>query len=747
MLSDKFIALGEKYNTIREHVAAPYMRKSFFLSSVPQKAEITVCGLGFYVLWINGENITKGALAPYISNPDQIMYYDRYDVTDKLNKGENVIGLMLGNGMQNADTHVWDFDKNAFRSAPKVALSFEADGKTMFEADDGFTCHPSPVTYDDLRAGERYDARLEIPGWLLPGFDDKDWLKPVSVPSNKGEKRICTASPVLKQKELKPVSVRRTLANHYVYDFGENNSGVARLKIKGKCGQTVRIIFGEIANDEGVDQSNISFGPETISGYIQHIEYTLKGGGTEEYTPFFTYFGFRYAEVSGITPQQAGLDLLTYVVLSGDMPSCGEFVTSDETVNRIQDITLRSDYSNFYYFPTDCPHREKNGWTGDAALSAQQFLMNFDAEASLAEWMRCICRAQREDGALPGIVPTGGWGFKWGSGPAWDIAIVAIPYMLYRINGNLDCFKESADSIYKYIEYIPTVLNKDGLAEYGLIDWCEVNSLNSTPLVITDTLTLLNLCDMAEKLFIAAGDKKRAENCKKLFLNLKSAFRKKHMDLKTKSVIPATQSGQAMAMYYGAFDKEEMPEALIRLKELIAKYDGHFQVGVLGARVLFRVLSDMGEAELAYSMITRPDFPSYGWQVTMGFTALLESIKKLTVKAPFTECLFEDGSVGGRSLNHHFWGDVSGWFYETIGGLRINPCLTSWRDVVIDPCFIKSLDYAKATHVYKGIGTLTVEWKRENEKIKLTVTVPEGINATYSKTGKKLSAGVNEIIV
>ena len=116
MLSDKFIALGEKYNTIREHVAAPYMRKSFNLPAVPEKAEITVCGLGFYVLWINGENITKGALAPYMSNPDQVMYYDRYDVTDKLNKGENVIGLMLGNGMQNADTHVWDFDKNAFRS-------------------------------------------------------------------------------------------------------------------------------------------------------------------------------------------------------------------------------------------------------------------------------------------------------------------------------------------------------------------------------------------------------------------------------------------------------------------------------------------------------------------------------------------------------------------------------------------------------------------------------------------------------
>lgn len=747
MLSDKFISMGEKYNTIRDHVAAPYMRKSFNLSAIPEKAEITVCGLGFYVLWINGENITKGALAPYMSNPDQVMYYDRYDVTEKLKRDENVIGLMLGNGMQNADTHVWDFHKNAFRSSPKAALAFTADGKLMFEADDGFTCHASPVTYDDLRAGERYDARLEIPGWNLPGFDDKDWTKPHSVPANKGEKRICTADRIIARKELKAVSVRRTLANTYVYDFGENNSGVARLKINGRRGQTVRIIFGEIANEEGVDQSNISFGPETTPGYIQHLEYTLKGGGTEEYTPYFTYFGYRYAEVSGITPQQAGLDLLTYVVLSGDMDACGEFVCDDETVNRIQDITLRSDYSNFYYFPTDCPHREKNGWTGDASLSAQQFLMNFDAEANLVEWMRCICRAQRDDGALPGIVPTGGWGFDWGSGPAWDIAIVTIPYMLYRLNGNLDCFKESADSIYKYINYIPTVLNKDGLAEYGLEDWCEVNSLNSTPLVISDTLTLLNLCDMAEKLFLAAGDDKKAATCKALFTKLKAAFREKYIDLNTKSVVPATQCGQAMAMYYGAFEKDELPEALIRLKELIAKYDGHFQVGVLGARVLFRVLSDMGEAELAYSMITRPDFPSYGWQVTMGFTALLESIKKLTVKAPFTECLFEDGGKGGRSLNHHFWGDVSGWFYEALGGIRINPRLTSYRDVEIAPCFIKALNRVKATHVFKGTGELKVEWVRVKEGVKVTVTVPEGINAIYAPTGRKLNVGVNEFTI
>lgn len=751
MLSDKFVALTEEYNTIGRHVAAPLFRKSFTLSSVPKKAEITICGLGFYVLWVNGKNITKGALSPYISNPDDMLYYDAYDVAQYLTPGENVIGVMLGNGMQNCNTRVWDFHKNPFRSAPKFALAFEADGRLLFESD-AFVGHPSPVTFDDLRAGERYDARLELPGWNKAGFDDSDWTEPVKAETNRGEKRICSAPPILPYKELKAVKITRTLSGSYVYDFGENNAGVARLKISGRRGQTVCVTFGEIANAEGVELDNISFGSETVKGYIQQMEYTLKGDGIEEYTPFFTYFGFRYAEVWNIEPQQADLELLTYSVMSCSMARRGEFITSDETVNRIQANTLRSDYSNFYYFPTDCPHREKNGWMGDAALSAQQFLMNFDAEAALCEWMRCVVKAQREDGALPGIVPTGGWGFDWGNGPAWDVAIVAVPYMLYRINGNLDCFKECSDAIYKYIKYIPSKLNADGLAEYGLTDWCEVNNDSnsggySTPLEVSDTLTLLNLTSMAERLFTASGDKSKALDCASLYGKLKAAFRKKHIDAKTKSVVPASQTGQAMAMYYGAFDKDELSKALERLKELIEKYDGHFQVGVLGARVLFRTLSDLGEAELAYRMITRPDFPSYAYHALLGATTLWETFRKLTVLAPNTRCLFENGLRGARSLNHHFWGDVSGWFYECVGGLRINPELTAHTDVVIDPHFIKKLDYVKATHIYAGLGELKVEWRREGDKIRLTVSVPDGVNAVLKLTGQRLVAGVTELIL
>lgn len=750
ILSGKFYSFTKEYNTIRDHVAAPMLRKSFTLPRVPEKAEITVTGLGFYVLFVNGKDITKGALAPYISNPDQIIYYDNYDVTPYLTEGENVVGVMLGNGMQDEDTPVWDFVKNPFRSAPKFAIAFEADGKLLFEADGGFKGHASPITFDSLRAGERYDARAEQPGWNAPGFDDSTWGEPFAVPSNKGEKRICAAPPITVYREIKPVSVFKSKANSYIYDFGENNAGTIRLKVKGERGQKLTIKLGEIANFHGVDQANISFDDQTMPGYIQTVEYTLKGGEEEVYVPHFTYFGFRYAEVMWLHPEQASADLLTYLVMSSLMDEVGEFSCSDDTVNRIQANAVRSNHSNFYYFPTDCPHREKNGWTGDAALSAQQFLMNMDVEDSLVEWLRCVCRAQRPDGALPGIIPTAGWGFDWGNGPAWDIALTMLPFMLWRINGNLDCFRECADNIYRYIEYIPSRLDENGLAHYGLGDWCEVDGPGgelTTPLVVTDTLTLVNLTRMATELFAAVGDETRSAACRELHDRLVAAFRKHLMNADHTEVVPLSQAGQAMAMYYGAFTDEEKPAALVGLKKAIERYDGHIQTGVLGARTLFRVLSDMGETELAYRMITRPDYPSFANHVLTGATTLYEIFRKPSEEFPYTSDMFACGSHNARSLNHHFWGDVSGWFYEALGGIRINEALTKHTDVVIDPKFVSALNSVRATHVFKNIGTIAVEWTRENGAITLSVTVPAGLHVVLKPTGKLLPAGTTTVII
>ena len=212
-------------------------------------------------------------------------------------------------------------------------------------------------------------------------------------------------------------------------------------------------------------------------------------------------------------------------------------------------------------------------------------------------------------------------------------------------------------------------------------------------------------------------------------------------------VVPLSQAGQAMAMYYGAFTDEEKPAALVGLKKAIERYDGHIQTGVLGARTLFRVLSDMGETELAYRMITRPDYPSFANHVLTGATTLYEIFRKPSEEFPYTSDMFACGSRNARSLNHHFWGDVSGWFYEALGGIRINETLTKHTDVVIDPKFVAALNSVRATHVFKNIGTLAVEWTRENGAITLSVTVPAGLHVVLKPTGKLLPAGTTTVII
>lgn len=220
MFSEKFICAGYEYTDYTFHVPAPYFRKTFEADGEIKKSIITLTGLGFYELYVNGRRITKGILAPYISNPDDIVYYDEYDITQALVPGKNVLGILLGNGMQNAPGgQIWDFDIAAFRGAPRTAfcVSIEyPDGRTdTFEADGSVRTAPSPIIFDDLRCGCYYDARLEIPGWSTPEFDDSTWKNALAAETPRGERRLCEAEPIAPVREIKPVLIRRCRLQEY----------------------------------------------------------------------------------------------------------------------------------------------------------------------------------------------------------------------------------------------------------------------------------------------------------------------------------------------------------------------------------------------------------------------------------------------------------------------------------------------------------------------------------------------------
>lgn len=708
----RFIGAGTQYGTLEKPVAAPYLRRAFLVEALPEKAALAICGLGFYELYINGEKITRSILAPYIYNPDHFLYYDLYDVAPYLQQGENVIGVLLGNGyLNNEGGKTWDFDQAPFRAAPMMALKLEmtaGDTTTVLESDESFKTAPSPIWYDDYRNGEYYDARNEIPAWNTVGFDDSAWKQAVSVKPPRGQARRNDAPPIVVEKELKPVEIT-TYGDAYIYKFPENNAGVCRLQVNGTAGQKVTLTFGEFLEEDGkMNRSCI-----TYSDAMQKDIYILKDG-EQSYTPAFTYHGFQYVTVEGITKEQATLDLLTFVVFHTDLPTRGGFTCSDPIVNALQDMTRRSDVANFHHIPTDCPQREKNGWTADAALSAEHLLLNFAPEKAYAAWMRSICMEQRADGRLPGIVPTTGWGYHWGNGPAWDSVLFYLPYFTYKYRKDKAILRENAQAFVRYLSYISTRVREDGLIGCGLGDWCPVGrkwDAYQAPIEFTDTVLTMDLCKKAAYMFGEIGMTAQKAFAEQLQAQLYAAARTHLLDPVRMIAYGDCQTTQAMGIFYDLFTDAEKPQAFKHLVELVHKADDHMDVGVLGARVLFHVLTAGGESDLAYKMITRTDFPAYGEWVAKGLTTLCENFRK------------ENGGICD-SLNHLFWGDVSHWFISAIAGIRYNPQGAGGLD--IRPAFIAALDFAEGWHEAPE-GEIRCRWERKGEEIELQVTVPQGL--------------------
>lgn len=734
-----FICATREISTLDRHIPAPYFRKSF-VSDCEAEAHIIISACGFYELYINGRNITKGALAPYISNPDHIVYYDEYDVT--LREGENVIGVLLGNGFQNnPGGYIWDFDKAVFRSSPHFALGIKwlgADGSEQYiETDESFVTHPSPIIFDDYRFGEHYDANLKIKGWNEPLFDASDWQNAIIAPNVRGEKRICEAEPVVVTDEIKPVCIECE-DDGFRYDFGVNTSGVVRLKINGRKGQKVEMIHVERLVDNKISFDGLWFyrNEEQYSHDLEIIHrdvYICKGEGEEIYTPRFTYHGFRYVLVKGIDATQATDDLLTYVVMNSDIENAGDFSCSNEIANKLQEMTRRSDLANFWYFPTDCPQREKNGWTADAALSAEHMLLNFRPEKSYREWMRNILKAQNDEGMIPGIVPTHTWGYGKGFGPAWDCILAYLPYFVYIYRGETAMIYESAGAILKYLHFLTTKFNEDGLIKFGLGDWCPVGKDNNkfdAPLELTCTIMAMDIAEKSAFMFDAVSMIPEREYAKALAEDFKARIREKLIDFSTMTAAGACQTSQAMAIFYGVFNEDEKKKAFARLLEFIDADGGSMNTGVLGGRVIFHVLAQFGYAEKAFRMIVGPEYPSYGDLILRGATALWEQFNSDVSKV--------------SSMNHHFWGDISHWFIRHLAGLNLNPTGRNVNEVNIAPNFIPSLDDAKAFHI-APMGRIDVRWERNDNGIELEISIPDGMTGKITlPEGYKFSDGENE---
>ena len=735
-MNKMYIAGSKEYNTPENPVNAPIFRRKFVYNKggKAEAIKLKIASTGFYRLFLNGKEITKGYLAPYIANPNDFVYCDEYYIGDVLINGENVVYIMLGNGFANSnDCNIWGFESASYRAAPRFALEIVKNDEKILVSDEEFEVCDSPIFFDDYRCGEFYDARLE--GAECDGFfTEKNLRKAIVCEPPKGEERLCSAQPIKDFERIKPVSVK-AVNGGFIYDFGVNFAGIAEVDVVGKRGEKIDLTFGEVLQNGELDISNICFAGISRKGYVQHDIYICKDG-KQKWKPSFTYHGFQYVYVQGITKEQATSDFLTFVVLHSDVPVRGEFHCDNEVFNKIQECTVRSDLSNFYYFPTDCPHREKNGWTGDAAVSAEQFLYNFDCEASLREWLANIRKAQKESGELPGIVPTDGWGFEWGNGPVWDNALIELTYQLYRFGGSTEILRENASAIAKYIGYLYTKINEYGLVGFGLGDWCESGALKSdlysTPVEVTDTLTCIELARKAEQIFAVVGDVKNRDNAKKLHHMLAENFKGRW--IKGNTVICETQTAQSFAVELGLFDSDE--GAYRELLNIIAR-DGRIKTGIVGIKKLLDCLGNHGDGETAYKLITDTSAPGYAHNLKAGATTLWEDFHLYDFSA-FPDSLVRKDGEGMLSRNHHFWGSISGWFYSHVAGLDIKAA----NFAEISPSYIDDLDFAEA-EFSRGEKIIRVRWERKPGEIFLNVENRGFCGKIHGEIEYELSEGTN----
>lgn len=471
---------------------APYFRKTFRLHKPVKTARVYIAVAGLYELTLNGSKMGDHRLDPMYTRFDRRNLYLTYDVTNQLKAGQNAIGVLLGNGWYNhQSTAVWYFDRAPWRNRPAFCLDLRitySDGSTeTISTDRSWKTALSPVIFNSIYTGEHHDARLELPGWDLPGFDDAKWSPAVERAAPSQNITAQVLYPIRDVEKIPVQAVKRFSDTDYVFNLGRNISGVSELTVSGKPGTIIRLIHAEKIDAAGhADLSNINvhYRPMDDSDPFQTDIFILKGG-IETFKPRFNYKGFQFVEVKSDQPVQLTATSLNAYFMHSAVPPAGTIQTSDPLINKIWRATNNSYLSNLFGYPTDCPQREKNGWTGDAVIALQTGLYNFDGFTIYEKWLADHRDEQQPNGVLPAIIPTSGWGYQWANGPDWTSTIAIIPWTLYTFYGDLKPLTDNYENIRSYVNHIND-LYPNGLTTWGLGDWVPVKS--KSPVELTSTL-------------------------------------------------------------------------------------------------------------------------------------------------------------------------------------------------------------------------------------------------------------------
>jgi hypothetical protein len=717
----------------------PILRRSFTLPSAAATAKVRVVGLGHYELRVNGRVAGDTLIHQAWSQYDKRIFSQEFDLAPLLHPGENVIALSLGNSFWRVDTpnDAARFCKTDampdFSDGQPYLVWIEgaarcADGTTIpLTSDKNWKSAPGPLTFSHIYAGEDFDARRELKGWDLPGFDDTSW-RAAELARAPAAEITPLASPGMKvfevfdPTEIKEVPAQAGGPPSYTYVFPANCSALLRFTVRGDAGQTVRFKQCEYMEPSGRVKFTYTWG----TGKAIWHDYTLRGGDPESHQTLFCFVGAQYVEVTGAVP--AGkpnphnlpvLESLRLAEVRAANREIGSFSCSSDLQNAAHRLIDRSVKSNMAHVFTDCPHREKNGWQEQNWHMARAVSYSYDLRDYFRKLNLDVRDTQLPDGHVPTncpryLVGIGPHGF-WNEAPEWGVASVLVPWHLYEWYADRDALADAFDSMKRFTDYLSSTA-KDDVITSNLGDWYDYGHGQGdgpskwTPAEVSATIIWAIAADTVSRAANVLGKPDDAARYHALFERVRASFLAKFWDPATATVKNggSCQAGTAAALCAGLVPQDARDSAVAAIVADLEKRGYQQTTGEVLHVFLIRALAENGRGDVLHKIYAREDRGSYGYMVRSGLTSLPESW---------------DAKPGtGNSLNHFMLGHLVEWQYAYVAGIRRQPGSIGWDKPLIAPQ-PGPLTSASATFDSPR-GPISSQWSRRDGQFELTVSVP-----------------------
>jgi len=736
------------------HSSPAMLRKTFALDLPVKRATAYVSALGLYELRLNGRRAGDHVLAPEWTDYNKRVQYQTYDVTQMLGAGENAVGALLGDGWYAGRIGISQIvapgapSRGFYGERPRFLFQMEvqfADGsrRTIVSDETWRGTTDGPVRSSCLLDGEVYDARLEMPGWDSPGFDGSAWKAVVTEEGDSAKLVSQLNEPIRIVEQLKPLQLTEPTPGVFVFDLGQNMAGWCRLKLRGPAGTVVTLRHAEVLRPDGniyTDNLRVPKGGGP-AGARQTDQHVLRGEGEEVFEPHFTYHGFRYVEVRGLT-EKPSLDSLVGCVIHSAARRVGRFECSNPMLNKLMEDILWTQRSNMHSIPTDCPQRdERMGWLGDAQVFSQAACFNMDMARFFTKWLQDIRDAQADDGRYPDFAPHPfDPNRRFSGAPAWADGGVIIPWRLYVNYGDRKAVEEHFESAKRWVEYVRSqspdcIWTGNRGNDYG--DWLNGNTLilngwprsgAEVPKELLATAFFAHSTELLSKMAVVIGRTDDAERYSALLKSIKASFNRAFVKPDGR-IHGDTQAGYALALHFNLIPDELRRAAAEHMVEAIKGRDCHLSTGIQTTTRLMLELTRNGYDEIAYRLINNRTPPSWGYMIERGATTIWERWDGYVEGRGFQD-------PGMNSFNHYAFGGVGEWMFRNITGINPDEENPGFKHFTIRPRPRRGGLFSARGEYQSVYGRIVSDWKSQGDSFVLRVEVPVNTTATVHVPAK-----------